>query len=139
MIVIIGSDHAGFTLKKKIIEYLETKYYKVIDVGCLDGERCDYPIYAKKLCDSVINNQCIGILICGSGIGMSMAANRHNGIRCALCYNTYAAKMARSHTNANVLALGERVIGSDLAINIVEKFLTEPFLGGHYQIRLELF
>tara|TARA_B100001964_G_C14191754_1_gene581412 strand:- start:94 stop:513 length:420 start_codon:yes stop_codon:yes gene_type:complete len=139
MIVIIGSDHAGFTLKKKIIEYLETKYYKVIDVGCLDGERCDYPIYANKLCNSVINNQCIGILICGSGIGMSMAANRHNGIRCALCYNTYAAKMARSHTNANVLALGERVIGSDLAINIVEKFLTEPFLGGHYQIRLELF
>ena len=139
MNIIIGSDHAGFTLKKKIIEYLEIKNYKVYDIGCLDGERCDYPIYAKKLCDSVINNQCIGILICGSGIGMSMAANRHNGIRCALCYNTYAAKMARSHTNANVLALGERVIGSDLAINIVEKFLTEPFLGGHYQLRLELF
>ena len=136
--IVIGSDHAGFALKEKLNIYLKKLNYQVIDIGCQNNtSKSDFPIYANKLCHQVINRKCKGILICGSGIGMSMAANRFSEIRCSLCYNTYAAKMARLHTDANVLALGERVIGIDLALDIVNTFLTESFLRGHYSIRVE--
>ena len=142
--IYVGSDHAGFKLKGDMIVYILSYMkplgnYNVIDVGCSTKERCDFPIYANKLCRSIIENEnSMGILICGSGIGMSMAANRFPKIRCALCYNTYAAKMARNHTDANVLALGERVIGIDLAKDIVKTFLTEKFLRGSYATRVAM-
>ncbi len=142
--IYVGSDHAGFKLKGDMIVYILSYMkplgnYNVIDVGCSTKERCDFPIYANKLCRSIIENEnSMGILICGSGIGMSMAANRFPKIRCALCYNTYAAKMARNHTDANVLALGERVIGIDLAKDIVKTFITEKFLGGRYAARVAM-
>ena len=135
--IVVGSDHAGFLLKEKIATYLKNHNYKVVDIGCENNTtKYNFPIYANKLCHQVIDKNCKGILICGSGIGMSMAANRFTEIRCALCYNIYAAKMAHNHTNANVLALGERVIDTDLALNIVKTFLTEQFLEGHYTIRV---
>ncbi len=159
--IYIGSDHAGFELKGKMIAYILSRIKPsdncaVIDVGCSTKERCDFPTYAHKLCQNITedenintnqnkenqnekyNEKSLGVLICGSGIGMSMAANRFPKIRCALCYNTYAAKMARNHTDANVLALGERVIGVDLAKDIVKTFLTEKFLGGRYAARVAM-
>ena len=146
--IYVGSDHAGFELKGKMIAYIlscikPSDNCAVIDVGCSTKERCDFPTYAHKLCQNITedenrNEKSLGVLICGSGIGMSMAANRFPKIRCALCYNTYAAKMARNHTDANVLALGERVIGVDLAKDIVKTFLTEKFLDGRYAARVAM-
>lgn len=135
--IIFGSDHAGLGLKKELIAYLSPKY-ELIDVGTKDENSCDYPVYARKLCQEVLDRQTLGILICGSGIGMSITANRFQGIRAALCLNEYMARMARMHNDANVLCLGDRIIGVELAKSIVDVFLEASFEGGRHLRRIQL-
>ncbi|MCX7958706.1 MAG: ribose 5-phosphate isomerase B [Deltaproteobacteria bacterium] len=137
--IYLGSDHAGFSLKEKIKEMLISSGYQVIDKGCFDEQSVDYPVYAGLVAKEVINNKnSFGILICGSGIGMSITANKYKGIRCALCHNEYTAEMSRRHNDANVLALGARVTGVDLALAIVRRFISTEFEGGRHQKRLDL-
>ncbi len=135
--VIFGSDHAGLWLKRTMMDRLGEDRQK-IDVGTEDGSSCDYPVYAGKLCEKVLELDSVGVLICGSGIGMSMTANRFRGIRAALCCNEYMARMARMHNNANVLCMGERIIGVDLAGSIMEVFLKTGFEGGRHLKRLDI-
>jgi ribose 5-phosphate isomerase B len=134
----IGADHAGIDIKKYVKELFEAKGHEVIDLGPFDKERVDYPDYAAKVCQEVINtSDSKGILICGSGIGMSMAANKFNGIRAALCHNEYSARMAREHNDANVICLGERVSGYGMIEAIVEAWLDAKFEGGRHEGRVE--
>ncbi len=135
--IIFGSDHAGMDLKRFLMDQVENDY-KLIDVGPARKESCDYPVYARALCRKVLDLQCPGVLICGSGIGMSITANRIKGIRAALCLNEYMARMSRMHNNANVLCLGERIVGVDLAESILRVFLGTAFEGGRHQKRIEL-
>ncbi|MGC8602800.1 MAG: ribose 5-phosphate isomerase B [Desulfomonilaceae bacterium] len=137
--VLIGSDHAGFFLKELIKQKLTTEGYSVIDVGCFSESSCDYPVFAADLCKQIQNGAATrGILICGTGIGMSMAANRAKGIRAALCANEYQARMSRAHNNSNVLCLGSRVLGQDLAFSILEVWLKTEFEGGRHKRRVDL-
>lgn len=139
--IVIGSDHAGYYLKNELIDFLsnneEIANMVITDVGCNSFEPVDYPDYAKKVCKEVLDDYDFGILICGTGIGMAIVANRFKGIRCAVATNEYCARMSRLHNNANVLALGGRVLGVELAKAIVALFLTTPFLGDKHQQRLE--
>lgn len=128
--IAIGCDHAGPALKKQIIAHLTEQGYTVKDYGCDDARKVDYPIYARKVANAVASGEAqLGILICGTGIGMSMAANKVHGIRCALCGDTFSARATREHNNANVLALGERVLGAGLALDIVDTFVHTEFSG----------
>ena len=131
MRVVLGSDHGGFELKEKIIVYVTKLGYQYVDVGCHSPDPADYPSFAKKLCIKVmvenLKDNTVGILFCGTGLGMSMAANRFGGIRAALCTNELMAKMAKEHNNANILVLGGRVIGDELAKSIVRVFLKTKF------------
>ena len=136
--IVIGCDHAGYELKSEVISYLTEKGYDILDIGC-SGEPVDYPVIAEKVCENVINGQCNkGILICGTGIGMSMAANKIKGIRAALCSEHYSAKYTRLHNDANVLCMGARIIGSGLASELVDVFLNTEFEGGRHQRRVDL-
>lgn len=132
MEIFIASDHAGFELK----EYLKN-HFDLLDLGTNDGMSCDYPVFAKKLCNQIKEND-RGILICGTGIGMSIVANRFKNIRAALCFNEEMAVLSRQHNDANVLVLGARIISAETARNCVEKFLSTNFEGGRHQRRLEL-
>lgn len=137
--IYIGADSAGFLLKGEVIAHLENSGYEVVDLGPDSDASCHYPIYASKVCREVQKapNESFGILICGTGIGMSMCANKHKGIRAALCSDTYSAKMTRVHNNANVLCMGARVIGSCLAIDILDSFLSAEFEdGGRHAMRV---
>jgi len=136
MKIIIGSDHAAVGLKAEIVKYL-CKDNEIVDVGVKVGApSSDYPDIADLVCAQVkLQSEAIGILICGTGIGMSIAANRRQGIRCALCGDVFSAKMARQHNNANILALGERVVGIGLAIEIVDAFLKNNFSNEPRHIR----
>jgi len=128
--IAIASDHAALELKAAIIEHLKNKGQKVNDLGPFNTTACDYPDYAKKLCDVVASKKAtLGILICGTGIGMSMAANKVKGIRCALCSDTFSARMTRLHNDANVLAIGARTVGLGLALDIVDSFVDTKFSG----------
>jgi len=139
MKIAIGSDHAGFRLKEKIKEFLLSKGYEVLDFGTNSTEPAHYPIFAKEVARAVQRKEAdFGILICGSGIGMCIVANKFKGIRAALCLNEYMARMSRRHNNANVLCLGDRVLGEELALSIVSAWLSEEFEGGRHQKRLEL-
>lgn len=135
--VIFGSDHAGMNLKRVLMDHLGGDY-KSVDVGPFQEASCDYPVYARLLCQKVLEFESPGILICGSGIGMSISANRIRGIRAALCLNEYMAGMSRMHNNANVLCLGERIVGVGLAKSIMESFLGSSFEGGRHQKRIDL-
>ena len=132
--VFIGSDHAGFELKQILVEYLNSKKkFEIVDCGA-DNPKApvDYPDYAKKVCDEVVKDDSLkGILVCGAGIGMSIAANKCHGIRCGLCHDYYTATMCREHNNCNVVAMGARVIGVDIAKQIVDTFLGTEFLKDH--------
>ena len=132
MDIFIASDHAGFRLK----EFLK-KHFELIDLGTDSESSCDYPIFAKKLAEKINGENC-GILICGTGIGMSIAANRFSHIRAALCVNETMAELARQHNDANVLVLGARIIFEDTALKCVEKFLSTDFEGGRHQRRISL-
>jgi ribose 5-phosphate isomerase B len=135
--IILGSDHAGFGLKNILMEHLAGRF-NTIDVGTHSLESCDYPNIAGKLATEVLNLKATGILICGSGIGVSITANRFEGIRAALCANEYMARMSRMHNDANVLCMGERIIGVDLAKAIADAFLGTEFEGGRHQRRVDL-
>jgi ribose 5-phosphate isomerase B len=126
MKIAIGSDHAGFSLKEKIKEFLLSKGYEVLDFGTNSTEATHYPIFAKEVARAIQRKEAdFGILICGSGIGMCIVANKFKGIRAALCLNEYMARMSRRHNNANVLCLGDRVLGEELALSIVSAWLSE--------------
>ncbi|MBU5669869.1 ribose 5-phosphate isomerase B [Peptoniphilus sp. MSJ-1] len=138
MKIAIGSDHAGFYLKEDIKKYLEEKNIEVIDMGPSDDSRVDYPDFGHAVGHKVIDDKLdFGIVICGSGIGISIAANKVKGIRAALVSEPYSAKLARRHNNANVLAMGARLIGLDMAKEIVDAFLSEEFEGGRHTNRVE--
>ncbi|MCI8458136.1 MAG: ribose 5-phosphate isomerase B [Clostridia bacterium] len=134
--IAIGCDHAAVEFKKSIIEHLQARGWKVQDFGTHTSEAVDYPQYARKVAEAVARGECEkGILICGTGIGMSIAANKVRGIRCALCGDTFSARATREHNDANVLALGERVLGKGLALDIVDVFLTTAFSGEERHVR----
>lgn len=136
--IAIGSDHAGFEMKSKLIDILHDKGFILTDCGG-DGSPCDYPEIASFVCKKILSGECdLGILICGTGIGMSIAANKFKGIRAALCSETYSAKFSRTHNNANILCLGARVIGSGLAAEIADAFLSADYEGGRHERRLDL-
>ncbi len=129
----IATDHAGVDLKDYTVELLKEKGHEVIDLGPFDKERVDYPDYAVKVAQSVLaDSSSQGILICGSGIGMSMAANRFHGIRAALCHDAYTAQVARQHNDANILCFGERIVGRGVAESIIDSWLVSSFEGGRH-------
>ena len=130
MKIAIACDHGGLNLKKALIAYLERNGYEYVDFGTNSAESCDYPDYALKVAQAVASGQAdLGILICGTGIGMSICANKVKGIRCALCSDTFSAHATRQHNDANVLAFGERVVGEGLALDIVDAFVDTGFSG----------
>lgn len=126
--IAIGSDHGGFDLKQKVIKYLEEKHIPYQDMGCGSKDSCDYPVFGHAVAKAVADGQCDkGIVICTTGIGISISANKIKGVRCALCSDTLSAKMTRLHNDANVLALGAGIVGENLGIEIVDTFLNTPF------------
>ena len=138
MKIAVGSDHGGFELKQLVIDFLKKIGQDVDDVGCYDTESVDYPDVADKVCAGVQSGACErGILICGTGIGVSITANRNRDIRAALCHESYTARMSREHNNANVLCLGGRVLGQEIAIDIVGTWIESEFAGGRHQRRLD--
>jgi len=137
--IAIGCDHGGFALKQEIMKYLDEQGLSYKDYGTYSDESCDYPIYGEAVARAVAGGECDrGILICGTGIGISIAANKVKGIRAALCGDCFSAEMTRRHNDANILALGGRVLGSGLALKIVETFLNTPFEGGRHARRVDL-
>ncbi len=133
----IGSDHGGFDLKEELRLYLEEQGLEIVDYGTYNKESVDYPEYGKKVGQAVLDGEVErGIVVCGTGIGISLAANKLKGIRCALCSETYSARMSRQHNNANMLALGGRVVGPDLAKDIVDIWLATEFEGGRHERRV---
>ncbi len=136
--IALASDHVGLTLKKTIMELLEEKGLTYRDFGTYSQERCDYPVYGSAAAKAVAEGTCErGIVICGTGVGISLSANKIHGIRCVVCSEPYSAKLSRLHNNTNMLALGSRVAGEDLARMIVETWLETPFEGGRHQRRVE--
>ncbi len=135
--IVFASDHAALDLKENLKNFVEEQGFKVEDVGTHSTESCDYPLFAQKLCRRVLENNGKGILICGTGIGMSISANRFSGIRAALCGNELMAGLARQHNDANVLCLGARITGTLLAQAIVNRFLHTDFAGGRHLRRIQ--
>ena len=139
MKVAIGGDHAGFVLKEEIKAYLREKGYEVIDYGTYSDARCDYPEFGEKVALAVVKGEADrGVLICGTGVGISLAANKVPGIRAAVCSEPYSAAMARRHNNVQIIAFGARVVGTGMAELIVDAFLSAEFEGGRHAKRLAL-
>ncbi|KAH7832075.1 ribose 5-phosphate isomerase [Monocercomonoides exilis] len=139
--LIIGSDHAGYEMKQALISFIKDRFhqYEVIDVGTSSTDSVDYPIFGHKVGQAVVENKCKGIVICGTGIGISIAANKIQGVRCALCHDATTARLCREHNDANVLSLGARIIGLEVAKDAVSVFLTtEPLNEGRHKIRREM-
>ncbi len=140
MKIVIASDHGGFELKQMLVERLQHWGHGVEDMGCHSADSVDYPPYAEAVSQKIIAKSCdVGILICGTGIGMSIAANRDRRIRAALCHDGYTARLSREHNNANLLCLGARVVGPGVAEEIVKTWLTTDFAGGRHQQRVSQF
>lgn len=138
MIIGIGCDHGGVELKEAVIELLKEMNHEVKDYGTHDHNSCDYPDYAQKVAEAVASGECEqGILICGTGLGMSIAANKVNGVRAVCVSDTFSARMGRSHNNANILCLGARVVGPGLALDLVRAYLESSFDGGRHTGRVE--
>ncbi|MEA5083995.1 MAG: ribose 5-phosphate isomerase B [Lachnospiraceae bacterium] len=134
--IALGCDHGGFPLMKEVIKYLEIQGLEYKNFGTYSEESCDYPVFAKAVANSIVTGECKnGILICGTGIGISITANKIKGIRAALCHDCFSAKATREHNNANILAMGARVVGAGLAIEIVKNFLETPFSNDERHIR----
>ena len=132
--IAIGCDHAGFAIKSAVIDHIKDRGFECVDVGTYSAESCHYPTYAEAVCEKILGGECeLGILICGTGIGMSIAANKHKGIRAACCSDTFSARLTREHNDANVLCFGERVVGVGLATDLVDAFLDAEYLnnGNH--------
>ena len=138
--IAIGSDHGGYALKERIIRHLKEASIPCEDLGCHSTESCDYPVYGHAVAQAVAEGRCEkGIVVCTTGIGISISANRHPGIRCALCADTLTARLTRLHNDANMLALGGGVVGENLALEIVNVFLNTPFSGeARHQRRIDL-
>ena len=137
--IIIGADSAGFELKELLKEHLTEQGFRVLDVGCDSTASCHYPIFASAVATAVqADRDALGILVCGTGIGMSMVANKYHGIRAAVCGDTFSARMTRMHNDANVLCLGARVIGAGLARDIVDLFTSTEFEGGRHATRVDM-
>ncbi|MDU7165748.1 ribose 5-phosphate isomerase B [Finegoldia magna] len=138
MKIAIAADHGGFELKDSMVEYIKSLGNEVVDLGTNSADSVDYPDYAKKVCEEIQKgNSDLGILICGTGIGMSLAANKFEGIRAACVSDVYSAKMSRNHNNANVLCIGARVIGYEVAKLIIKTFLENEFEAGRHQRRVD--
>lgn len=136
--IAIASDHAGFPLKQQVGEALEALGLGVLDLGCHDGNSVDYPDYGHAMADALGSGKAQkGVLVCGSGIGISIAANRHAGVRAALCTSGLMARLARKHNDANVLAMGARIIGFETAMDCLHEFLNTEFEGGRHQTRID--
>ena len=134
----IGCDHGGWALKQEILKHLEAKGIEYLDCGCLDGESVDYPDIAEALCANILDGTCDkGILLCGTGIGISIAANKINGIRAALCHSEFDARMCREHNDANVMCLGGRTTGPNISLEMVDLFLSTAFGGDRHQRRVD--
>ena len=139
MKIAIGNDHVAVGMKNHITEYLTAKGHEIVNFGTDSSERCDYPVYGKKVADAVAGGECeLGILICGTGIGISLAANKVKGIRAAVCSDPYSARLTRQHNNANIIAFGARVIGEATAEMIVDEFLNAEYEGGRHQTRIDM-
>ena len=137
--IAIGCDHGGLAMKDFLVGFLKKEGYDVKDFGIYENKSVDYPDIAKPVCESIQNGECDrGILVCGTGIGMSIAANKHSGIRAAVCGDIYSAKMTKVHNNSNVITLGGRVIGEETAREIVDIWLKSEFEGGRHQARIDL-
>lgn len=137
--IALGSDHAGFAMKEKMKAVIEELGLEFKDYGCFDENSVDYPVIAKAVCSAIKNGECEkGILICGTGVGMSIAANKVKGIRASLCGDTFSAKFTRLHNDSNVLCMGARVIGEDIAAEIIKTYLTTEFEGGRHARRVNL-
>lgn len=138
--IVIGSDHGGLRLKNEIKTYLENKGIKVTDVGTYTDESCHYPEYANKVTEQILSGKFQkGILVCGTGQGMAMCANKHKGIRAVVCSDTFSAHASREHNNSNVLCLGQRVVGTNLAFDIIESWMNANYEGGRHQKRIDMF
>lgn len=136
--IALGSDHGGYELKQHVIDYLNLKGIEFKDFGCYDTKSCDYPDMTIKPCEAVLKKECkLALLFCGTGIGVSIAANKIKGIRAACCSDTFSAKFTRMHNDANVLCLGGRVVGPGLALELVDVFLNTEFEGKRHKIRIE--
>lgn len=140
MKIVIGADHGGFRLKGEIISFLQGLGHEIEDIGTHADTSVDYPDFARAVCSQVLEGiYQRGILICGTGIGMSMVANRKEGIRAALCHDTFSARMSREHNDANILCLGERVLGIGIALDIVRIWIDTDFAGGRHLRRISMF
>jgi len=138
-IIAIGCDHGAYLLKDKVKEHLDALGFRYIDFGTNGPESVHYPIYAHAVCEAIQKGEAdLGILLCSSGIGMSIAANKHRGIRAALCADTYSARFTRMHNNANVICMGALTTGTGLAIDILDAFLSHEFEGGRHQTRVDM-
>lgn len=139
MKIAIGNDHVAVELKNHITKYVEAKGYEVVNFGTDSSESCDYPVYGEKVARAVASGECdLGILICGTGIGISLAANKVKGIRAAVCSEPYSARLTRQHNNANIIAFGARVVGQAMAEMIVDEFLNAEYEGGRHQRRVDM-
>lgn len=140
MKIAIGNDHGAVEMKRHLVEYLEKKGYEVVNFGSDVTESCDYPVYAEKVAKAVVSGACDkGILLCGTGIGVSIAANKVHGVRCALCSEPCSARLTREHNDANILAMGARIVGPVLAESIADAFLTTAFSGdARHRRRIDL-
>lgn len=139
MKIALGCDHGGYELKEKVKSHLEKKGYEVLDLGCHSTESVNYPVYGKAVGEAVAKKEAdYGVVICGTGIGISIAANKVKGVRAALCMNTTMARLTREHNDANVLAFGARMVGDVLALEMVDTFLNTTFEGGRHVARVEM-
>ncbi|MDD6527455.1 MAG: ribose 5-phosphate isomerase B [Oscillospiraceae bacterium] len=139
MKIAIGCDHVGYELKKRVIDHLTEKGHEVVDFGTNSQERTDYPIYGEKAANAVASGECDrGIVICGTGIGISISANKVKGIRCVVCSEPYSALLSRQHNDTNMLAFGSRVVGGDLALMIVDAWLSGEYEGGRHAKRVQM-
>jgi len=136
--ILIASDHGGFDLKEHLIQYLKSQNYNIVDMGTYNLDSVDYPVYAQKVAEGVVQENIKGILVCGTGIGISIAANKHKGVRAALVGSTTMARLSREHNNANIVCLGGRTTGPMIAEEIVETFLNTEFEGDRHQRRIDM-
>lgn len=135
--IALGCDHGGYALMQSVKKYLEEKGLEYKDYGTYSEESCDYPIYGEAVAKAIVNGECDkGIIICGTGIGISIAANKVKGIRAALCHNEFTAQMCREHNNAQIVSMGARVLEEDMALRIVDTFLNTEFAGGRHENRV---
>lgn len=139
MKIAMGNDHVALALKREIKTYLESKGYEVLDLGTHTEERCDYPMYGEAVANTIVSgNADCGIVICGTGVGISLAANKVRGIRAVVCSEPYSAMLSKQHNNTNILAFGARVVGTELAKMIVDAWLGAEFEGGRHQKRIDM-